>query len=217
MSLIVAVKSNFDAMQRGVHDQIRSTWAQPLRGRAHVKFFLGRTSQEIAGTPRSVHPTSENSYSPKSDEVILECRDEQEAMVWKVRAICKWMTDKMATHILLVDPACSLNPKYLWASQTQISDYAGYFHGGAPGDVNPQVLMGPGGASTMVHEAHAWANRNYLLSKKAATIISEKVPIQTRYIRGEYDDFWVGQILGPLAQQGDLLSMELEAGAIVCG
>lgn len=211
VNLIVAVKSCFRDLAAGAHDAIRGTWGQALRGRAQVKFFLARQTSEIGGAAHSVAPTPENSYSPKSDEVILHCADDYDSLVWKTRGICKWFTDKMATHILMVDADCLVYPKELFAFPWAQADYAGRFNGGF-GNIAPRELPGPGGANVLIHDCHSWASGGgYLLSKKAATIISETVPIQTRYIKGSYEDFWVGQILGPRIQNGELLGMPFDS------
>lgn len=213
-NLIVAVKSSFAQMEAGAHDLIRGTWGQALRGKAQVKFFLGRPTMEIGGQTKSVHPTAQNSYNPKSDEVIVDCPDDIDSLVWKTRAICKWMVDKMATHVLITDPQCVVKPSALWASNFQIADYAGTFNG-EPVTFGPRTLQGPSGSDVLIHDCFTWATDSYILSKKAASVIAEKVPIQMRYIRGSYDDFWVGQILGPSAQKGELLALALDE-VVVC-
>src|SRR5579863_2627541 len=142
-NLVVAVKSNFNALEAGVHDQIRGTWGQALRGRGEVKFFLGRPTMEIGGAAKSVHPTWENSYNPKSDEVILECQDGYESLVWKTRAICKWMTDRVISHLMIVHPAAKVNVGRVFSSNYQFVDYAGNFNF-EPSDAQVVQLHGPG-------------------------------------------------------------------------
>lgn len=204
--LIIAVKSNFGALEAGAHDVIRGTWGQALRGQAQVKFFLGRSSSEMGGISRSLLSTPQNSYNSKSDEVILDCPDDRDSLVWKTRAICKWFVDKAASHILLVDNDCVVYPDGLWKSGFQNVDYMGNFHGSF-GYIAPRELPGPGGGNVLIHDCYPWASgEGYFLSKAAATVIAEKTPIQSRYIMGSYEDFWVGQILGPLVQTGNLSS-----------
>lgn len=203
-NLIVAVKSSFAELQAGAHDVIRATWGQALRGRAQVKFFLGRKSQEIAGAQRSLHPTWENSYSPKSDEAILEVPDDFNNLVWKTRGICQWAMDRRFDHLLIVNTRTIVYPKKLWTSNYPIADYAGTFNG-VYGDVGPCEVGG-----TLVDDCYSWASGPYFLSRKATMVIADKTPIQARYVKGSADDFWVGQILGPLAAKGDLLSVPLD-------
>lgn len=215
-NLIIAVKSHFSAMETGAHDVIRGTWGQALRGQVQVKFFMGKSSSEIGGASRSLYPTAQNSYNPKSDEVILECPDDYDSLVWKTRAICKWFIDKAASHILLVSSDCVVYPNELWKSGFQNVDYMGRFDNGF-GNIGPRELTGPGGGNVLIHDCYSWANGSgYFLSKAAATVIAEKTPIQSRYIMGAYEDFWVGQVLGPLVQTGHLLSEAIETKAVEC-
>jgi hypothetical protein len=209
-SLIVAVKSNFTAMQVGAHDVIRNSWGEALRQQqVPVRFFLGRTSSERSGMARSLQPTDQNSYNPKKDEVIAECPDEDDGLVWKTRAICKWFVDKMASHILIVDHQSTVHPNLLWKSGFERSDYTGRWNGEF-GSIGPREIVGPGGGKVIIHDCYSWAGgEGYFLSKQAAMIIAEKTPIQTRYIQGSYEDFWVGQILGSYIQMGNLASEPL--------
>jgi Galactosyltransferase len=210
MSLIVAVKSCFRDLNSGCHDEIRMTWGQALRGQAQVKFFLGRPTKSIGGMPSSVDTTADNSYSPKSDEIILDVPDDYESLVFKTRAITKWFSDKAATHILLTDVDTIVFPKRLWNFNYSRVDYAGNFNGGF-GEIKDRMIVGPGGASVQVKDVHSWASgAGYILSKQAANIIADTFPQQTRYIVGSNEDYWVGQILGPHVQRGDLWSEQPE-------
>src|SRR5579859_8051598 len=110
-NLLIAVKSHFGAMEAGAHDAIRNTWGQALRGRAQVRFFMGRTSSEIGGMSKSLHPNVQNSYNPKSDEVILDCPDDYHSLPLKTRAICKWAMDRKIDHLFLCDNDTYVNPK----------------------------------------------------------------------------------------------------------
>jgi hypothetical protein len=214
MKPIIAVKSNFPALEAGLHDKIRTTWGQGLYDRAEIRFFLGRPTQEIAGLSKSVHPTAQNSYIPRKDEVILECPDGNDGLVWKTRAICKWFVDKMASHILLVNSESVVYPHLLLKSGFQISDYTGRFNG-ERSSIGPRDIVGPGGHNVFVHDCYSWARgEGYFLSKQAAMIIAAKTPIQSEYILGSYEDFWVGQTLGPYIQMGTLLSEPLHVNPV---
>lgn len=202
-NIIIAVKSSFQELQTGTHDYIRSGWAQPFRGRAIVKFFLGRSTSEIGGVSRSVAVNNDNSYSPKSDEVILHCPDDLDTRVWKTRSIAKWFVDKAASHILIVDAATAVSP-ILLNTNFDTADYAGKFNGdiGVPG---PKEIAGQ-----VVEQCYPWAEPGFILSKKAAIILSDSTPRQSKYIHAAFDDYWVGQILGPLTQRSELMSKDLE-------
>jgi hypothetical protein len=208
--LIIAVKSSFQDLEEGKHDLIRGSWGNALRGRAQIKFFLGRPTSEIGGISKSLQPTSHNSYSPKNDEVIVDCGDDEQSRVWKTRAICKWVVDKMVTHVLMVDADCQIFPPAVWSCGFEVADYAGHFDA-EPGSITPREMIGPGGGTVLVHDSYSWADgAAYFLSKRAAVIIADKVPIQASYIMGAYEDFWVGQILGPSIQSGRLLSSSIK-------
>jgi hypothetical protein len=210
--IIVAVKSNFAAMEAGAHDVIRGSWGAALQQQqVPVKFFLSRISSERSGMARSLQPSAQNSYNPKRDEVVVEGPDEDEGLVWKTRAICKWFVDKMASHILIVDYRSTVHPNLLWRSGFESSDYTGRWNGEF-GSIGPREIVGPGGGKVIIHDCYSWAGgEGYFLSKQAAMIIAEKTPIQSRYIMGSYEDFWVGQILGPYIQTGMLASEPLNA------
>jgi hypothetical protein len=209
--LLVAVKSCFRDLDAGAHDNIRGTWGAYLRDRGiQTKFFLGRPSLELGGVIKSVHPTPQNSYSPKSDEVILECPDTYEGLVFKTRGICQWMTDRALDHVLLVDTDCCVYPKRIEKSNYEIADYAGTFNG-EWGACGPREIRNKDGQMQLVDRVYSWASgAGYFLSRKAATIIADTFPKASVTLNGANEDYWVGQVLGMEASRGEILSMPLE-------
>ena len=205
--LIIAVKSHFGAIESGAHDAIRSTWGQALRGRAEVKFFLGRPSYDIGGMSRSLHPTAQNSYIPKSDEVILECPDDYHSLPLKTRAICKWATDKHVDHIFLCDNDTYVNPKKILTCGYQMYDYAGKISRPIS-ETFPYDAVDRDGVMTHIENCYPWASGGfgYFLSKLAIQKVADKYP------KTWAEDLWVGQVLGVEIIQGNLLALDLPAG-----
>lgn len=206
--LLVAVKSSFP--DKVLHDKVRGMWGQEFREKAQVKFFLARPTQELGGVIKSVSPTWENSYGPKSDEVILDCRDDYGGMVWKTRGICLWAIDKLVDHILFVNIDQRVIPEKVWASNFGTADYSGIFDGGW-GDVGPRMVPGTNGTTEMIDRCYSWASGAFFLSKAAAFEVAETFPSAGKFGGNPAnDELWVGQVIGPLAAKGDLVSMPLD-------
>jgi len=199
-NLAIAVKSHFGGLELGAHEQIRKTWGRGLYGQARLRFFIGS-----AGVP--------NSYKPESDEIILDCADDYDSLVSKTSGITKWFIKQSEQHLLLVDIDCVVYPNQLWASGFQNYDYFGRFNGGF-GNIRDRVLPSPNG-QVKIPNCHSWASGGgYFLSKKAANIVAQTTPIESEYIKGSYEDFWVGQILGPKVASGELAAAPITVKAV---
>lgn len=195
--LLIAIKSNNKAKNEGVHDLIRGTWGQALRSKAVLKFFV---AAETDG--RSAHLY-------KSDEVAVDAPDHKEAAVFLTRAICQYVMSKNIDHVLVVDSTSCVFPNRIWIQHYEVADYAGDFDNW--GDCGPQNFVGRGGGIEVMERCYSWAkNPGYFLSRNAAFEIANLFPKDSKYILGSNDDVWVGQILGPLAARGDIISMPLE-------
>lgn len=195
--LLVAVKSSNKAKNDGAHDLIRATWGQALRGKAILKFFV---SQETDG--RSAHLY-------KSDEIAVDAPDHKDAAVFMARAICQYVMSKNIDHVLVVDSTSCVFPNRIWIQNYEVADYAGDFDNW--GDVGPQSFVGPGGAVEVMERCYSWAkNPGYFLSRNAAFELADLFPKVTKYVLGSNDDVWVGQILGPMAARGEIISMPME-------
>lgn len=190
MFLLVAVKSSYDDMKNGRHDAIRASWGRSLQGQAHVKFFMGR---EITSYDRSVSSTPRNSYNPKSDEVILDCR---EGAVYKTRAICQYIISKAVDHVLIVNNTAIVYPDKILSSNYRVADYAGTFE--------------ENWAETGSRYSWAKGNSGYFLSRRAAMEVAETSPRAALYGDSKNDDMWVGQVLGPICSTGEFISTPLD-------
>lgn len=199
MSLMIAVKSCNRDLDRGCHATIRETWGAAFKGLAHVKFFVGA---ETDGRTARIY---------KSDEVVLDVPDHYEGLVFKTRGIAQYMLGKNIDHALLVDTDCCVFPEKVFKSGFQVADYAGIFNGGW-GNVGPREINGKNGTTEMIERCHSWATgAGYFISRAAAFELADVFPNEGKYIVGSNEDLWVGQILGPIAAQGHLFSMQLEA------
>jgi hypothetical protein len=189
-------------LEAGAHDVIRGTWGQALRGKAVLKFFIGRDTP-LSRTMLNNDPR--NSYSPKSDEVILDCPDDYAGLVFKTRGICGYASNKAVSHIFLVDTDTCVFVKKLLSSGYERLDYAGRWNG-EPGAVGAREVRGGPNFSTMMPECYSWCSGGgYLLSLDAAREVADRYPqpMQTGGYGGN-EDLWVGQILGPLVAKGNL-------------
>lgn len=207
-ALLVAVKSSFEKMEAGAHDKIRGSWGQELRGRAHLKFFIGRDTP-LDRTMANNNPR--HSYSPKSDEVILDCPDEDNGMVFKTRGICGYVGSKNISHALIVGTNTRLLVKKFLAINCNNFDYMGHFNGEI-GDIAAREVPGPNGIVSLLQQSYPWASgAGYLLSSDAARDIADHYPQPA--LAGGYggsDDVWVGQVLGPIIQRGNLFAAEFD-------
>jgi hypothetical protein len=194
--LLVAVKSNNRAKNDGTHNRIRGTWGQALRGKATLKFFV----------PAETNGRSAHLYS--SDEIAVDAPDSPDAAVFLTRAICRYFMSKNMDHVLVVDSNSCVFPSRIWIQNYELADYAGDFDNW--GDCGPQSFTTSNVVEVM-EKCYSWAkNPGYFLSRNAALEIADLFPKESKYILGRNDDVWVGQVLGPLAVRGGLISMPLE-------
>jgi hypothetical protein len=211
--LLVAVKSSFEQYENGTHNMVRGTWAQKLRGYAFVRFFMGRKTQELGGAVSSLPGSGDisivtrNSYVPTSDEVILDCEDGPESLVKKTRAICGYAMGKGLSHVLLVNAHTNVGVKEVLNAPYQAADYAGYF-GERFGVQEPQAFWN-GQGTEVIERCYGWAagDSGIFLSRKAAGILADTHPRSSLYIDGKNDDVWIGNVLGPLVMDGELVAL----------
>lgn len=215
--LLIAVKSSFQQLENGTHAMIRATWAQQFRGLAHVRFFLGRPTQSLGGMVKSL-PASEdlvattrNSYVPANDEVVLDCQDY--SMVKKTRGICGYAMGKNITHVLLVNAHTNVGVKQTLRAPFEIADYAGDF-GDTFGTLQSRAFWN-GEQNEEIRECYGWAKADsgIFLSRKAMAEIAETSPKLSLCVTDQNDDVWIGNVLGPEVQRGNLLAMPTEAVA----
>ncbi len=213
-SLLVVVKSSFADMQAGKHDTVRATWGYQLRGKAHLKFFLGRETGELGGVQRSVAPSLDNCYIAKSDEVIVEAPDGPTGDVRKIRQICGFIGSKIISHILIVDVNSVLNVNAALSVPFGAFDYAGTFDNW--GDVGPRAFVNSKGDVETMERCYdfAKAENGVFLSRRAALEIADTSPRPALYVTGNNWDLWIGQVIGPLVGQESFLTMPIDPVAV---
>jgi hypothetical protein len=209
MSLLVAVKSTQKDLEDGRHDVFRSfrnLWPMAQRTQTVLKFFIGMETDGLEGR---VVVGSRKSYNFKSDEVCLDVPDDVNGSVFKVREMCGYMLGKNLNHILIVDINARVNPERLYKSGYDRADYTGYF---SDKDVATRMILGKGNVPEVVDPCYPWADKNggYILSREAAMEIADTFPKPSKFILGQYDDFWVGQVLGPLVARGTMFTEMLD-------
>jgi hypothetical protein len=188
MSLLVAVKSCADHLDRGFHWKIRETWGTGL----DVKFFIGDTMRK---------------HEP--DEVILACPDDYHSLPLKTREICKWATGKMIDYLFICDTDTYVIPSKLLACGFDKFDYAGKIDRefGVP---FAYQAIDRDGQSTFYPRCWPWASGGYgyFLSRKAFTIIADKTPV------GWAEDLWIGQVLSQLYLTGEITMLNIPGGSV---
>jgi hypothetical protein len=182
MAQLIAIKSTYQDLLDGRHDQIRGGWAREFVSfpNAHVRFFIGADSTD-SRTHRNL----------RSDEVQVQEADEQ-GLVYKVRGICKYARSKNVDQVAIV----GLDETYEPPPQlVKFNDYSGVLnYEGA----QPQEVQDSNGVSFYVDRCWGWSQGPYILSRRAAIEIADTSPRGALYIDRKYDAFWAAQVLGPL-------------------
>jgi hypothetical protein len=209
-NLLVAVKSSFADMRAGKHDRIRGTWGSEFRGKAHLKFFLGRETQELNGVVRSLVPSDENSYIAKADEIIIDAPDDPQGDVKKARAMCGFISNKVIAHVLLVDVNSVVDVKAALATPYEGFDYVGTFDNW--GDIGPRTFLRASGEMQIVDRCFDFAKGEHgvFLSRRAALEVADAPPQPRLYVAGSNWDLWIGQVIGPLVGGESFLTMPVD-------
>ena len=210
MQLLIAVKSSFAAMQAGAHDRVRGTWGAQFRGKAHVKFFLGRDTETLGGVSKSLTPGLENSYITSNDEVIVECFDGPQGDVKKVRRMCGFISSKALSHILIVDVNSLVDPEAVLSAPYGAFDYAGTFDNW--GDIGPREFVSAKGETVVIPRCYDFAKAEHgvILSRKAALEIAVTPPHPAFYVNGQNWDVWIGQVVGSLIAEESFLTLPID-------
>lgn len=197
--LLVAVKSCRRDYRLGSHDVIRGTWGNQLRGRADVRFFVGKSDD------------SRDHVNLRSDEVLLGCGDDFMALPWKVRDICQWAVGKIYTHILLVDNDTYVMANKMLASDFEMVDYQGFFNRSLDGGTFNYHDVDPNGIGHQYQFCYPWASggRGYFLSRAAFETVASQYPNQNEWA----EDLWVGQIIGRHIERGEMYANAVADGA----
>jgi hypothetical protein len=181
MSLVIGIKSCARDLRAGFHEAIRQTWGQIYHP---VMFFTGN------GTYENLKP----------DEVVLDAPDDYKSLPRKTKKMMSWFLDAPQTHMFLCD-----NDTFIYEPEFLKLDYEPYDYAG-------KISLWPKGATvgTTFHyndglgntydPCWPWASGGYgyFVSKKAAEAVVETEPCSWA------EDLWVGQVLGPLNQAGQM-------------
>lgn len=202
MTLLVAVKSCREHLDRGYHDIIRGTWGQDLRSKnVLVRFFVGHQGTDYFMS----HPKAD-ARTLKSDEVVADSADDYNSLPFKTRAICHWATTKNIDHIFLCDTDTYVKANRLLTCGYQRFDYTGKISKPI-GETFPYDAVDRRGITTHIPECHPWASGGfgYFLSREAMFLIADTYP------EGWAEDLWVGQVLGPELAKGNMHARDLPA------
>lgn len=127
------------------------------------------------------------SHPLEPDEVRLDCGDAYLDLPAKTRAILKWSLEQNYDFTFLCDTDTYVVPDRLLASGFEEFDLVGLFNGeiGVP-------------KATDGHWAWVSGGNGYWLSKRATEIVVKHEPTHWA------EDFYVGQVLAPYFQSGEL-------------
>jgi hypothetical protein len=162
---------------------IRSTWgADAKRLGVDVKFFVGANASKY-----------------ESDEIHVDCPDDYNGLPYKTRAICRWASGKVISHIFLCDTDTYVSVTRLLNSGFEQFDYFGYFNSEMFG-TKPYTAESRDGVREHHAACYNWASGGlgYSLSKKALSEVAYEHPTSWA------EDLWVGQVLGPMIAKNEL-------------
>lgn len=188
MRTLIAVKSCWRDLHRGDHSHIRNTWG---RDAYHipfdVRFFTGKREETILWT--------------LEDEVHLDCRDDYDSLPLKTQQILLWSTERDYDFTFLCDTDTYVIPRLLAGCDYQNYDISGRF-GAMPAlgsTFNYRDARG------VYPNCHPWPSGGvgYFVSRRAARVIAYTNPTVWA------EDMYVGQVLGPLIQSGDLKGVDI--------
>jgi hypothetical protein len=185
VSLLIAVKSC--QRDRSLHETIRQTWGFAMPAWVTLRFFMGG----LTGTT-------------KEDEIELDCPDDYRSLPNKTRAITRWFLDsQIDSHIFLCDNDTHITPGFLELDYPNY-DYAGRFNYWPTGAKMGTTFRYNDGQGNVHDPCHAWASGGfgYFLSRKAAKIVTEMIPVSWA------EDLSVGQVLGPKIRSGEIVGHE---------
>lgn len=179
---------------RGDHASIRHTWGYGLPtgewpgypDTPHLQFFIGEATSWLLYAEQITH---------------LSVEDDYEHLPQKTRAILQWFLEKPYDHIYLCDTDTFTRPERLIHSGYEQFDYSGVF-----GKVHPiGSKFDYNDGRNQLHEVSPWASGGvgYFLSRRAAEAVVQCEPDHWA------EDFWIGQVIGPLVQSGALTAADL--------
>jgi hypothetical protein len=183
---LIAVKSCQRDLRRGDHWVIRETWGRDAVRRGELRFFVGGDIPADAFEP---------------DEQRLDCPDDYDSLPHKTRAICDYFLGSEKKTLFLCDTDTFLIPERLVATEHTRYDYSGRFGTIHPIGTTFEYNDGRG----IVANCHPYASGGigYFLSRRAAFLVAEAEPSHWA------EDLWVGQVLGPHIQTGEISAGDL--------
>lgn len=188
MKLLIAVLTC--QRDRPLYEAIRSSWSQQAKAfGVESRFFIQASTQ-----------------NPDRDEIHLACGDTRADVPYKVREVCKWALGKQIDYLFV----CYANTvPYVEKIQELMkenpdADYIGHFNKPV-GRTFRLDTVGKNDQPEHYERCYPWANGSlgYLLSRKAYTEVAAEYPSSS------IDDLWVGQVLGPLTAEGEIISLDI--------
>ena len=185
MRLVIGVKSCQRDRLAGFHKAIRETWGKDS-GSA-LRFFVG-------GEPVN-----------EFDEIALDCPDGYWELPYKTKAILQWFLTSGYDHIFLCDCDTYVLPSTFTLGHEQV-DYAGKISLWPRGATVGTTFTYNDGRGNIITDCAPWASGGYgyFLSRKAAEAIVKENPSHWA------EDLWVGQVLGPLTQGGQIITRDFD-------
>ena len=176
--ILIAIASCERDSNNGFNQAVRDTWLN--NSKVDYKFFRGTGNS-----------------SNKEDEILLDCPDDYLSLPYKTHEIMRWAADRDYNYIFKCDTDTYVVLENLLNSDFKNWDYIGHFN--APIGV-PNVVY---------NKLYTWASggSGYFVSNKAANIIASQTSTEKSVcpnIRIPCEDLWIGQVLGPYIESGDL-------------
>lgn len=195
MRLMIAVLSS--QRERTLHDSLRSAWGRQAKSLGiETRFFLEPPPND----------KSKAFYRQDNDEVNVACVADLGGLPYKVREVCKWANGKVINNLFVCYTNTQIDPQklMLFLKENPGVDYAGRFNKPI-GKTFPLHTVGPNDQPEHYEHCYPWARGEfgYFLSRKAYREIATEHPSST------IDDLWVGQVLGVLAAEGEIIPLDI--------
>src|SRR5271156_2746122 len=159
MSLLIAVKSCRQDLERGYHQVIRDTWGiDAVSLGIDLIFFTGNRNQSkgILGW----------------DEVSLDCGDEYADLPFKTREICQYAVACGYDYVFLCDTDTFVIPRLLLEVGFEAYDYYGLIQKPLGKTFQYDAISRSGKHHPGMYSPWASGGFGYFLSQKAARIVS---------------------------------------------
>jgi hypothetical protein len=192
LRLLLAVKSCRRDQQIGCHEAIRETWGANLPEGVDVRFFMG----------------GEGPILMEADEVLLLVPDDYWTLTPKTRGIFQYTVQHGYDFVYSCDTDTYLVPSRMLESDFEKYDFSGGHlchgeHGQELGKPYP-AWTSPQGQTAEPFYSYMSGGVGMFLSHKACNYIEN-----TSYYHHS-EDVWVGQVVGPLIEEGILTGAVLK-------